>query len=53
MISRVLIAREIAMSVTHELDQITQRNWINFKKVMTGSVIGVIAVVGLLALFLL
>jgi len=41
------------MSVTHELDQITQRNWTNFKKVMTGSVIGVIAVVGLMALFLL
>ena len=41
------------MSVTHDLDQITQRNWINFKKVMTGSVIGVIAVVGLMALFLL
>ena len=41
------------MSVTHELDQITQQNWANFKKLMTSSVIGVLAVVGLLALFLL
>lgn len=41
------------MSVTHELDQITQQNWTNFKKLMTGSVIGVLATVGLLALFLL
>lgn len=41
------------MSVTHELDRITQKNWHNFKKLMTGSVIVVIAVVGLMALFLL
>lgn len=41
------------MSVTHELDQITQRNWANFKRLMTWSVIGVAAVVALLALFLL
>jgi len=41
------------MSVTRELDQITQQNWANFKKLMTYSVIGVLAVVGLLALFLL
>lgn len=41
------------MSVTHELDRITQQNWANFKKLMIGSVIGVLAVVGLLALFLL
>lgn len=41
------------MSVTHELDQITQQNWHNFKKLMTASVIVVIAVVGLMALFLL
>lgn len=41
------------MSVTHELDQITRKNWHNFKKLMTGLVIAVIAVVGLMALFLL
>jgi hypothetical protein len=41
------------MSVSHELDRITQQNWANFKRLLTGSVAGVAAVVGLMALFLL
>jgi hypothetical protein len=53
MISSALVAWEVAMSVAHELDQITQRNWTNFKRLMTWSVIGVAGALALLALFLL
>ncbi len=41
------------MSAVHELDQITQHNWANFKRLMIGSVTGIVIVLGLLALFLL